>query len=261
LIKESNKILLNFRSKIVENQIEFQNPYESNSPIVSQQPPPQHARQPSNTQGNNSHNNIIQSKIPEKVELTTYDYNLSLKNKLSEKRISLQKHRRKFSGNDEPEIQSVTTENKERKPQGKIIRPARLSIYYILKSKLCKRFMTRQQEELYKVCEFSKKYLDERLDIVNYLKTLEKFDRFRLLFLNYTQNACLDFIKKPNIHDEEEMEYLDHNFGKSLKNKEEDIIQYYNHKIKSEDLSELTDIDTLLLFMINPAIKNKIELK
>ena len=70
-------------------------------------------------------------------------------------------------------------------------------------NKFCK---VKNKSHLY---DFLKRYINDRMDVTFYLKTLEKFDRVRVLLFNYYQNLCLDFTKIPNLSNEDELTNYD----------------------------------------------------
>jgi hypothetical protein len=45
----------------------------------------------------------------------------------------------------------------------------------------------------------------KKLDIVFYLKTLENFEKLKLLTLSTEQNLIFDFLKRPDLSDKEEL--------------------------------------------------------
>ena len=51
----------------------------------------------------------------------------------------------------------------------------------------------------YQALSFLTNYLETKLDLINYFKTLDKFNKFKHLVLNKNQNICFDLIRKHNI--------------------------------------------------------------
>ena len=88
-----------------------------------------------------------------------------------------------------------------------------------------------------KIYDFLKKYVNDRLDVTFYLKTLEKFDRVRVLLFNYYQNMCLDFTKIPNVSDQDELNNIDMDL-QNQKISHEDLVDYFNHRIKNREMDE-----------------------
>lgn len=125
----------------------------------------------------------------------------------------------------------------------------------VLKNFLCKSYLTPKQEEKMKLYYFSKKYLKDRLDITFYLKTLSTLDRIKLFLFNHYQNLCLDFIKKPNLHNKEELETLDFDISQNHNKNANKVVDYFNEKIKT---SQIEQHDLQLLQMLDDTIKNHI---
>ncbi len=100
--------------------------------------------------------------------------------------------------------------------------------------------------------DFLKRYINERMDVTFYLKTLEKFDRVRVLLFNYYQNLCLDFTKIPNLSNQDELTNYDMDI-QDKKISHEEIVEYFNYRIKNREMDEC---DQQLLNIVTPEIKN-----
>ena len=111
----------------------------------------------------------------------------------------------------------------------------------------------RQNGKKEKLLSFLQNYVNERLDTTFYLKTLEKFDIFRMLILNKTQNLCFQYLKKPDLNDEMDNKtyYQSQNIDKSHDINE--IITYFNNRIRNK---EMTELDDMLINMVYQQIKN-----
>jgi hypothetical protein len=101
-------------------------------------------------------------------------------------------------------------------------------------------------------------YLNNRLDVTFYLKLIEKFDRFKVLFLNYYQNISLDYVKKPNINNKNDLDLLDIDFKKDYEKEISGIILYFKQKLEKNEMNEC---DNHLLEMLDPIIQQKIYVK
>lgn len=129
--------------------------------------------------------------------------------------------------------------------------------YFLIKRILCNKFLSPSEIEKVKLYDFSKKYIMERFDVIYYLKTLEKVDRIKILLFNTCQNLTFDFIKKPNLHDKEELESLDMDLNPNKNENAYKIIDYYTDKVKS---STLDDYDRQLYYMLDSNIKRHIKI-
>jgi len=112
--------------------------------------------------------------------------------------------------------------------------------------KICK---AKNKSHLY---DFLRRFINDRMDVTFYLKTLEKFDRVRVLLFNYYQNLCLDFTKIPNLSNKDELS----NYDMDLQDKKishEEIVEYFNFRIMNKEMDEC---DQHLLNIVAAEIKN-----
>ena len=91
------------------------------------------------------------------------------------------------------------------------------------------------------------------MDVTFYLKTLEKFDRVRVLLFNYYQNMSLDFVKIPNLSNNKELRKLDLDLNRNEQISYEEMANYFNFRIQND---ELDHYDEELLKIIDPKISN-----
>jgi hypothetical protein len=103
-----------------------------------------------------------------------------------------------------------------------------------------------------RVYSFLSNYIMERMDVIYYLKTLETIDRLKKIFLNVDQNLSLEFIKKPNLNNTDELEILEHELNKKTEINFWKLVEYYKQRIRSKEIDE---IDEKLLNFIDPQIK------
>jgi hypothetical protein len=92
-----------------------------------------------------------------------------------------------------------------------------------------------------------KNYIKNKLDICNYLDGVRKIDLIRILVMNQAQNLCLNFLKKPNAYDIEELENFNIKFDISH-NKDKDLIMDYY--AKKSNANQLDDIDQKLMKLV-----------
>ena len=59
----------------------------------------------------------------------------------------------------------------------------------------CLKPSTNEEKEKEKIFKFIKNYLSERLDVVYYIKTLDKIERMKLIMFNTCQNLSFEFLK------------------------------------------------------------------
>ena len=110
-------------------------------------------------------------------------------------------------------------------------------------------------------------YLNDKLDICNYINLLESVDKLQLLYFNDCQKLIFKNLKKPNLLNKEECELFELNL--KLKNKYPDdlesdklekdnenehlkILEYFIKKFKTDSF-ELTDMQ--LWDFLNPVYK------
>jgi hypothetical protein len=122
-------------------------------------------------------------------------------------------------------------------------------LYYSLKYTFC--FWRKSTKEKARIFRFLQNYLNERLDVIYYLRTLEILDRMKKILFNRHQNLSLDFLKTPNLYDQKELDSFDLDLNRNIDKKFNDLVLYYSQKIKNKELNE---VDEKLLNMINPDI-------
>jgi hypothetical protein len=108
----------------------------------------------------------------------------------------------------------------------------------------------------FKLHEYLKRYLTERLDVIHYISTLNTVHRIRIVLFNYYQNLSFDFLKIPNLANKSDLETLDH-YSDILKDtKFNELIDYYADKYIKNQMSRH---DEILYELIDPQIKEKVE--
>ncbi len=90
-------------------------------------------------------------------------------------------------------------------------------------------------------------YVSNKLDIVNYFQTLNKFDHIKSMIFNPNQITALNLIKKPNLNNKVELTNYEVN-----KKKIEEMIDYFQINING---NLLTQQDEYMLERIDSDIK------
>jgi hypothetical protein len=98
-------------------------------------------------------------------------------------------------------------------------------------------------------------YLTERLDIIYYLKSVEKLDKLKVLLLNYHQNVSLDYIKKPNINSQSYLDLLHINIKRDYNKEMDELVVYYKEKLEK---NQMDNFDKQLIELMDPIMQNKI---
>jgi hypothetical protein len=125
---------------------------------------------------------------------------------------------------------------------------------------LCGKVLSNEDLKWHNLYKHSKTYIDDKLEITNYLKMSSGIDRLRIFMYNEGQNLSFVHAKKPNLMDEEECDLFGINQNcKNDKQKEEykietqlKIIKYFSNKLKTETFS---DYDEKLWEFLDPKFK------
>ena len=108
--------------------------------------------------------------------------------------------------------------------------------------------MTFQENNRFDIYSLCCEYLEEKMDILNYLKLLKQFDHMKYLSLNYFQNRSLEYLKPINMYNLKERAEVDNEL-KLIRNKDEYtkekveeliklIIYYINFEKKNDESKE-----------------------
>ena len=119
--------------------------------------------------------------------------------------------------------------------------------YYIsfgtyLKNMCCKKSLTENEKNIYKIFKKGKKILKEKTDIVSFMKKIEDINEMKYVLFNRIQSLCFNFIRKPSlIEGQNEDKYS--KFFNSIKGDEatqrKDIINYFtNNRSKNHLFSQ-----------------------
>ncbi len=119
------------------------------------------------------------------------------------------------------------------------------SIFLNFKRLLCKCCLSKDEIEKTVMFDFAKKTIEEKLDIVSYMKIFSDIQKLHLFLYNDCQNISLDFLKKPNLKDSEDLKLFDIDLNKeeddkSLRDKRNiKLVQYYVDKLRHEAFDDV----------------------
>jgi len=138
----------------------------------------------------------------------------------------------------------------------------------------CSSKMTFQENNRFDIYSLCCEYLEEKMDILNYLKLLKQFDHMKYLSLNYFQNRSLEYLKPINMYNLKERAEVDNEL-KLIRNKDEYtkekveeliklIIYYINFEKKNDESKESNEskkslIDKKLMKSLIPLITSIIQ--
>jgi len=135
----------------------------------------------------------------------------------------------------------------------------RLEIGFSLFAKRLCCFNKLKENEKHKLedYEFCSNYIEERLDITYYIRLVEQFQVLKILFLNYYQNRSLDFMKKFNLKNKTDIEYIKeiHKISDNDNQLEKEIADYYIFQTKSCNLDKF---DEIIYDYVNKSIKQSV---
>jgi hypothetical protein len=110
----------------------------------------------------------------------------------------------------------------------------------------------KETQKLMQIYNDINKYVNEKLDIAFYLKTIEKLERLKLLMLNGEQNISFSFIKNPDLGNEEELNCFELQLNQNKVNDAITLINYYINRARED---KLDGIDTETLPLLDPIVK------
>lgn len=172
--------------------------------------------------------------------------NISLKN-LSTK-ISPIKMKEKNKQFNLPQLK--TTKHKITTPN--INNSQNFGLWFSFTRTYCSHFRIFRKSRKDKMYLLASKYLNTRLDIVYYLKTLEIVDKIKNILFNPYQNLCFEFMKYHNLENEEEYEVLSCELNKKCESNFNSLIDYFAQKFRKNEMNE---IDNKLLEFVTPQIR------
>jgi hypothetical protein len=116
----------------------------------------------------------------------------------------------------------------------------------------CPSFVKQKDRKLTKLYGKISQYVNDKLDITHFLKMVENFERLKLLMLSPEQNVSFDFIKSPDLNNEEELDCFELHLNKDRVNDAVVLINYYINRAKRDELDQ---IDIEMLPLIDPVIR------
>lgn len=136
-------------------------------------------------------------------------------------------------------------------------------ISFIIKFFLCRKCLKKYQKYKAKIFKGIENYLNDRLDVIFYLKNIIKIERFKELFLNKNQVLSFQYLEKEdfnkyvNLEGNSQQKIKTHQLEKSKNESNKlSLISYYKGKIEKNDIS---DIDRKLLNFLDSNIIESIQ--
>jgi hypothetical protein len=127
------------------------------------------------------------------------------------------------------------------------------SFRQIIKHSICPKQLKPRDRKLVNLYHEIESYVMKKLDIVFYLKTLENFEKLKLLTLSTEQNLIFDFLKRPDLSDKEELYCFEFDLNR---NKSKESIILVNYFIQKALAKNLDKIDIEMLPLIDPELKS-----
>ena len=133
----------------------------------------------------------------------------------------------------------------------------KINFLQYIKNLICKS----SNDVVYKFTKASE-LLNKKLDIATYMKISRQFELFKSLHLNYYQDYCLNFIKKPNINNQEDLEIINllvYDSNKALVNDTDSSLNHFNEMIyylnKKHEENNLSEMDLKIVESLVDPIK------
>jgi hypothetical protein len=127
------------------------------------------------------------------------------------------------------------------------------SIIDVLFVNTCKNFINDNKRNLMIAYKNMRSYVRNRLDVVFYIKAIEKLELLKLITLSKENGMSLNLLKKPNIADMNDMKAINADLVNNTADDAFEIIHYYLNKNKGSNLTQ-RDID--IYNFLDPIIKN-----
>jgi hypothetical protein len=204
----------------------------------------------------NSINNTAEIPLPSRISIRgNFNRNNNLSpnlrnNQIDDKKLTKLENKTNFLS--KPEKKNSTTIDQSTNNHNKI--QSKFGMLFLIKKTLCVSMLTKEERQFYDILLLTNKYFNIRLDVITYIRTLDTFDRIKSLLFNHYQNNSLNFIKKPKISSEEDLDALEINLTED-KSKIIDLVEYYNKLTRTHSLS---NIDKQLLPLLNDEIQRQI---
>jgi hypothetical protein len=128
-----------------------------------------------------------------------------------------------------------------------------------LKSLCCKKFLSEEESNLYKIFKKGRTILKEKTDIVSFLKNMDDMNEMKFILFNKFQAMCFNFIRKPSLDEHS----LNDKFSKLFNSIKDDevsqkmeIVDYF---IKQSKKPKQSKYDKSFLDFLEEDIKTVIE--
>jgi hypothetical protein len=115
----------------------------------------------------------------------------------------------------------------------------------------CRRHKNEEETQKQKAFKTAQDFIDNQLDILNFLKYLNIVDAIKFLVFNKNQLLCFNHLKRLNLADEEDLKQIQ-NKTESVSREESEIMAYFEN---IQEKGEITDVDAKLFNMIEKELK------
>jgi hypothetical protein len=133
------------------------------------------------------------------------------------------------------------------------VKPRFFGVGFVLKTMLCRRCLKNDEIEKSKVFIFSKKFVFERLDILAYLENMKTLRIIQSVIFNPHQVLAFDFLKHPNLYDEDERSRLNLELDVDITQNAYKLVKYYQTNLEKEN-----SYDMKLYGLLDPKLKEHI---
>jgi hypothetical protein len=202
-------------------------------------------------------NNTSEIPLPSRISIRTninrnnnLDHNLQ-NNRIDDKKLTKLENKTNFMSKPE-EKNSVNNINQ--KSYNHNIIQSNFGMLFLIKKNLCTSMLSKEERRFNDILLLTNKYLNARLDVITYIRTLDTLDSIKSLLFNHYQNISLNFIKKQKISSQEDLDELQISPTED-KSKIKDLVEYYNKLTRTNTLS---NIDRQLLPLLNDEIQKQI---
>ena len=120
-----------------------------------------------------------------------------------------------------------------------------VSIWMTIKKTLCENNLSDREKFLMKIYENSQKFINNKMDVMNYLYFFQEFLNMKCLLFSHIQTLCLEFLEKPKLHEKSRFTKLNARNNKRMK----EIIKYFLSK------SDFSYDDSKFYDLLTPDIK------
>ena len=125
-----------------------------------------------------------------------------------------------------------------------------ISVFFVIKAFLCKGYLSKREDFFIKIFQKSKKIINNKLDVVNYLKFYQEYSMMKTIIFNDITNLCLTLLKKPNLYEKNTFSQI--HLGKEERIKK--VFDYFSQK------DHYTANDYKLLEILSDNIKKIVKL-